>query len=102
MLPNGDLVLLNANKDEEYTCSVKNLFNGEISASKGLKVHVQGTAFKSRLKVFTRWGTSKVLLLLYSGLKFEEIFGPNSLHLIRCLNGIIFSGRKWAVKVLVC
>ena len=55
MLPNGDLVLLNANKDEEYTCSVKNLFNGEISASKGLKVHVQGTAFKrSRLKVFTR------------------------------------------------
>ena len=54
MLPNGDLVLLNANKDEEYTCSVKNLFNGEISASKGLKVHVQGTAFKSRLKLFTR------------------------------------------------
>ena len=42
MLPNGDLVILNLDEDDIYSCSVKNLLNGEISSSKGLKVQVQG------------------------------------------------------------
>lgn len=42
LLPNGDLVLVEAEESGEYRCKVKNLLTGEVSQSQGLSVHIQG------------------------------------------------------------
>ena len=57
LLPNGDLVIVNIGDKQgfnsgggKYFCKVKNLLNGEISQSQGLKVHVRGKSHFKKLQ----------------------------------------------------
>ena len=42
MLSNGDLVVINVKRTEEYSCTVKNTLTEQLAKSEALQVHVSG------------------------------------------------------------
>lgn len=42
LLSNGDLVIINVKRKEEYSCTVKNSLTEQLAKSEALQVHVSG------------------------------------------------------------
>lgn len=52
LLPNGDLVIINVKRKEEYSCTVKNTLTEQLAKSEALQVHVSGKS-SARLKLLS-------------------------------------------------